>query len=217
MRFYFFLSFLLFSSIVLSTASCAQVEVSSPQAVPVFVDGVVTDPLPTKSLTTIPTSQSPLVVQLPTKTATIKITLTSMRMDKSVLTPTHLDGVFKLEDMSWVLYDFATTDEVKSLLQFHSVTLRFDLAENGASGIAACNRYFAPYQVVDSQLKFGDVSSTMRACKQAEATVESAYLSALKKVASYDVVQDVLTLYDSDGAMLLRFRVDTSTSKGKGP
>ncbi len=61
-------------------------------------------------------------------------------------------------------------------------TATVEFTEDRASGVAFCNRFFAPYELDGSSLSVGDVGSTMMACEPDVMAAESAYLTALAAV-----------------------------------
>ena len=84
------------------------------------------------------------------------------------------------------------------------VTLRLDSTERRASGDAGCNRYSGPYYLTSDSLAFGPAISTKMACDQGM-DVETAFLSMLPNVRSYEANDSSLTLLGSAGP-LARFR-----------
>lgn len=84
------------------------------------------------------------------------------------------------------------------------VTLRLDTAEQRAWGNAGCNRYSGPYHLTSDSLSFGPAISTKMACEQGM-DVETAFLSMLPNVTSYEASDSSLTLLGSSGP-LARFR-----------
>ena len=84
------------------------------------------------------------------------------------------------------------------------VTLGFQ--DERAGGRAPVNRYFGMCrQDPDGRLSIGPVGMTMMAGPPQAMAAETAYLSLLEQVAAFDVVDDVLTLSDAAGRVLLTF------------
>jgi heat shock protein HslJ len=84
------------------------------------------------------------------------------------------------------------------------VTLGFQ--DQRAGGRAPVNRYFGMCREdPDGRLSIGPVGMTMMAGPPQAMAAETAYLSLLEQVASFDVADDVLTLSDSTGRVLLTF------------
>jgi heat shock protein HslJ len=84
------------------------------------------------------------------------------------------------------------------------VTLTLTSAEHRASGNAGCNRYTGPYTLSGNQLSFGPAISTKMACAEGM-DVETAYLSMLPNVTSYQATDSSLVLMGASGE-LARFR-----------
>ena len=86
-----------------------------------------------------------------------------------------------------------------------------ELANGLASGFAGCNTYRGPYTVSGTNLRFGELATTLMACEPAGTAIEAAYLGRLGKVAHYQLTQSGLDLQDASGARLLAF-VPANTS-----
>jgi heat shock protein HslJ len=84
------------------------------------------------------------------------------------------------------------------------VTLTLASAEARASGNAGCNRYSGPYTLSGRNLTFGPAISTKMACAQGM-DVETAYLSMLPNVTSFQATDSSLVLMGASGE-LARFR-----------
>jgi heat shock protein HslJ len=82
-----------------------------------------------------------------------------------------------------------------------------ELAQGMASGFAGCNSYHGPYVVSGSNLRFGDLATTLilMACEPAGTAVEATYLSRLRKVTHFRLTGAGLDLQDANGARLLGF------------
>jgi len=72
------------------------------------------------------------------------------------------------------------------------------------SGSGGCNRVFGVYELNGDALRFSGIGSTRMACPDGM-DVESAFLSALLRVAKWRVAGQQLELSDSSGAVLARF------------
>jgi heat shock protein HslJ len=83
------------------------------------------------------------------------------------------------------------------------VTFRDDTIE-GSDG---CNSFGGPYSTTgEDGVDIGGLSSTAIGCEPAIAAAGTAFTSALDRAATYDIDDDVLTLFDDAGAELARFR-----------
>jgi heat shock protein HslJ len=99
---------------------------------------------------------------------------------------------FQLDGSEWALVSMA------------DVTLKFD--QGNATGSGGCNQYRGPYMVSGSNLTFGPIAATKRACVENERNAqETAYLDALAKVKSFEGSENKLVLKDAGGATLLEF------------
>lgn len=96
----------------------------------------------------------------------------------------------------WILF---STQSVPDAPQF-DVTLRFD--EGKVSGKAPVNRYFGDAAVSDTALTFGPLATTQMAGPPEAMTAETGYLKALAQVTSWQVAEQVLSLFDDEGALL---------------
>lgn len=87
------------------------------------------------------------------------------------------------------------------------ITVRFDEAGQMA-GTAGCNRYTARYEATPDQLSLTPIASTKRLCAHPDGVMEqeSAYLQALATVATYEIEANQLTLRNSAGTVMARFR-----------
>ncbi len=86
-----------------------------------------------------------------------------------------------------------------------TVTASFD--DTQMTGESGCNRYFAPYTANPrtGAMSIGTVGGTLIGCTGAAARVETAYLAALPKVASYRATATKLTLLDDSDTTLLTY------------
>lgn len=86
-------------------------------------------------------------------------------------------------------------------------TLRIE--RNGhASGLGACNRYFASAKVEGNRISFTGIGATMMACAPALMDQERKLFQALRKAASFRVERGKLHLVDARGRDLARFARD---------
>ncbi len=72
------------------------------------------------------------------------------------------------------------------------------------SGSGGCNRLTGSYRLEGARLTLGQVASTMMACLDGMAT-EHAFLQALNRVETFEILGEHLELFDAGGAMLARF------------
>jgi heat shock protein HslJ len=100
-----------------------------------------------------------------------------------------------------------------SVLAGSEVTAVF--AEDGKlGGSAGCNNYAASFEISGDRISIGPVAATMMMCPEPDGIMdqEGAYLSALEAASTYAVEGKQLSLFDSQGQVLLGFTVREPTS-----
>jgi heat shock protein HslJ len=81
-------------------------------------------------------------------------------------------------------------------------------ADGRVTGSSGCNNYSGPYEVDGNKLSFGQpMASIMMACQPAVMAQEAVYMKALESVASYEIKDGKLTLYDGDKNAVAEFEV----------
>jgi heat shock protein HslJ len=96
-------------------------------------------------------------------------------------------------------------DAVVGLAGTEKVTAAFG-ADGTVSGSGGCNTYNAPYTTPATGLiTIGAVSSTRKACPEAETQIERDFLTALGKATTYQLDGVTLTLRDATGAAQVIF------------
>ncbi len=117
--------------------------------------------------------------------------------------------VASLENTPWVLRSFAQQEDLNSLLAVFQVTALFNTKESKLSGIACCNSYFTSYAVDGNQMSISTpMGLTRMMCSEPQMVLENAYLAALEEVASYEITNNTMEIYDAAGNPLLVFQVD---------
>ncbi len=76
-------------------------------------------------------------------------------------------------------------------------------ADGQVTGSAGCNTYNATFTASGSNLTFGTVATTAKACDAAVDAFEQQYLANLAAAASYTATTDALTVWESGGKQLL--------------
>lgn len=156
-----------------------------------------------------------------TEYLTALATVTGYRIEgeRLVLTNAEGDAVLtfvpaehaSLEGTLWELTGIQMESEfdmglsVTSVVLGSEITATFD--EGDVVGTAGCNSYSAPYTLDGSGLTIGAAISTKMFCAEPEGVMEqeTAYLTLLSSVASFEIDRSSLTLFDADGAVLLTF------------
>jgi heat shock protein HslJ len=86
------------------------------------------------------------------------------------------------------------------------------LLEDGtATGTGACNSFFASYTLDGSSLTFGPIGSTLVACPEPAATIETGYFALLATVASYTLDGETLALQDAAGTTVATYALLEAT------
>lgn len=112
-----------------------------------------------------------------------------------------------LDETDWQLKSYDNgTDRMVSVIEGSEITLTFD-EEGGIAGSAGVNRYFASYETDGDALSFGLAGSTMMAGPEDAMMQETTYLKLLNETASFSGVGDELKLHNSDGNVLLVFKM----------
>jgi len=83
------------------------------------------------------------------------------------------------------------------------------------SGNAGCNDYTGGYTVDGDKLTFGAIATTKKACGPIPTAVETAYLAAIAKVATFTATSDSLDLKTSEGKVGLHYVATEPTSLTK--
>jgi heat shock protein HslJ len=112
-------------------------------------------------------------------------------------------GGGEVEGPEWVLdLDDSTIDAPDGT----SITLT--VAEGQATGVAACNPYFGPFEVDGTTLTVGRLGSTQMACDPALLDADEAYLTALNASDTIEVTEDTLVLTGPEESRLSFTAVD---------
>jgi heat shock protein HslJ len=109
-----------------------------------------------------------------------------------------------LEGTLWRMTSYKNTEgEIIGTLSDVKTTAEF---KNGqVNGNAACNTYNGSYNLDGDQITFGMMMTTMMACQTPVMDQESSYLAALALVSSFEVSQESLRMFDTDGNLVLEF------------
>lgn len=103
-------------------------------------------------------------------------------------------------DTVWV----ATSIGEMPVVQRSKTTLQIG-PDMRAGGIGGCNSWFAEAKIAHDTIRFGSITSTMKACTQSINLQEQAFHQALAAAATWQVVGETLTLYGADGKALVVF------------
>ena len=108
-------------------------------------------------------------------------------------------GANALRDTAWELTSLAGSD----LLAGTAITIKF--AADQVSGSAGCNTYGGSYEVSGDRLDLPDLYATEMGCLEPAGILEqeSAYLTALRSAAGYQIDGDRLEILDETGKEIL--------------
>lgn len=89
----------------------------------------------------------------------------------------------------------------------NQITINFDA--NRSNGFAGCNRYGGEYMAEGNSLTFAEMARTVMDCPEPVGVLaqEAAYLDALQRAVTYQVINGRLEIYDSAGEILLAFTI----------
>jgi heat shock protein HslJ len=96
-------------------------------------------------------------------------------------------------------------DAVSSPVAGTEVTLVLE-DDGSAAGSGGCNAFNTTFETDRASITFGPVASTRMACEPGVMEQEAAVFGALEAAAAFEIVGDVLTLTDGDGAFLVSYR-----------
>jgi heat shock protein HslJ len=116
-----------------------------------------------------------------------------------------------LANTRWMLESFGLAGAETPIIEGTAVTLQFDV--NGqADGSGGCNSFGTTYQVQNSTLTVGEITSTLMACADEGVTEqEQVYLQALQSAQSFTQTENNLTIQYDNGQGNLNFSgVDSS-------
>lgn len=107
-----------------------------------------------------------------------------------------------LANTRWQLVWYGAEDNPTITIATNPVTLFFG-SDNRAYGNSSCNQYGSAYSINEGRIVFELPMSTMMAClEDGVMEQESAYLSALSTVTSYEIVDNQLILMYEGGQMV---------------
>ncbi len=116
-----------------------------------------------------------------------------------------------LEGVSWARTDYAGADGTLVAVA-DGVTVTAAFTDGTVAGNAGCNRYNGPYTLDGDKITIGNLVTTQMACQEPQAGVETAYLAALVKAATYAISGEGLELSNADGNVVLRYKAVAAAS-----
>lgn len=93
-----------------------------------------------------------------------------------------------------------------SKIETGQIFLDIKLTDLSFSGKSFCNNIFGKIEMQDkTKIKFTNMGMTMMACQESLMEMETEYNTILRKVASYKIVNDNLSMYDYNGKLVLEY------------
>ena len=108
-----------------------------------------------------------------------------------------------LEDTYWTLETYGYEDDLTEASDEYPITAVFDPEEGTVSGRAACNLYFAGYEIDGDALSISEIGSTLMYCNEPAMELEQMFLTTLMTAKSYTLEDNRLTVTTDDGRLLI--------------
>ena len=105
----------------------------------------------------------------------------------------------------WTLASYGLSDNLTPVLEGTTVTLQFHGDTGEFEGSAGCNHYFGGYEADDETLTVtSPIGNTEMACMEPEGIMEQeqAYLSILRDMESYSIIDNSLTITCGDNILV---------------
>jgi heat shock protein HslJ len=113
-----------------------------------------------------------------------------------------------LDGTSWLLVT------LNGQLALTDTTVTLNFAGGKAAGTDGCNNYTGAYAADSTNIKFGQLASTMMACPEPIMKQASAYMQALAQAATYQSNAKQLKLFDAGGKELAVFNAQSNDLAG---
>jgi heat shock protein HslJ len=114
-------------------------------------------------------------------------------------------GETKLANTKWRLVSFVEDGAETEALEGGDVTLEFR-AEGRAGGSSGCNSYGSDYKAHGSELTFGPIMSTKRACvDEGRMRQEQRFFQAMQSARSFEIADGELRISYDEGRGVLSF------------
>jgi len=108
-------------------------------------------------------------------------------------------------------YTVTSIEGVSSMSSSKSqANITFAALDKSINGSTGCNTFFGNYTIDLYTLTFGEIAATKKACSESAMTYESSFLQALANTGSYNLQNNILTLYSkTDRTVLLTANKET--------
>jgi polar amino acid transport system substrate-binding protein len=115
-----------------------------------------------------------------------------------------------LADTQWQLVSYLVGSEVTPVLENSVVSIAFQ-ADGVYAGFGGCNSYGGDYMVNGSQITISAPTTSRKSCEGELTQQEITYLTLLPTAATYQFVNDQLTIADNTGAIILTYAAIVAT------
>ncbi len=121
----------------------------------------------------------------------------------------------KIEGIRWVLGSYELNGETTDVPADLPIDALFERGK--VSGFSGVNTYTGGYELSGSSLTIGELATTLMAGTPELMAIEQAYTKTLEKTSSFTAESDELTLFDSDGEIILTYAKGKTPSLTGGP
>jgi len=106
--------------------------------------------------------------------------------------------------------------ELKDQAPMSDTAITAEFGEDGkVGGSSGCNSYTTSYSVSGKKISFGEqIASTMMACPDPVMQQERDYIEALSSAVTFEIADDTLILYDTDGKTLATLKALSQSLEG---
>jgi len=80
--------------------------------------------------------------------------------------------------------------------------ITFNEISNKVNGFGGCNSFFGTYAVDNENITFSNIASSKKLCQKDISTLESHFLSALKRTNTFSIKNNILLLLENDIALI---------------
>lgn len=135
------------------------------------------------------------------------VTGSTIRLASPVETPS---ANTTLEDTNWNFVSFGSPEGDPTLIKAGEMTLL--LADGQVGGFGGCNSFGGTYEVDGNNISIGQLTSTLRACADPQATEqEQRYLRALQSASHFELNGNQLVITYDNGEGFLIFETPLTT------
>ncbi len=97
-------------------------------------------------------------------------------------------------------YTVSEIGNTKDVLK--ALTINFDESTHNISGFSGCNTFYGQYSINGNTIELSNIFASKKFCGKAENTFEQSFLSQLKKVNTFSINGDAISLSENDTVLL---------------